>query len=70
MSSPYRKVEGQPNLVKDTRSGAILNQDKKALEEYLTRREIIMTSKQNETKINNLEAELLEIKRLLKEALK
>jgi hypothetical protein len=35
------KVEGHENLVRDTYSKAILNTDRKALEEYRRQRELI-----------------------------
>ena len=35
----YLKVEGRPNLVRDTESGAILNTSKGAVEQYRMIRE-------------------------------
>jgi len=54
----YLKVEGT-KLVRDTRSGAIINQDKDGLETYLNRRRIMESQKEE---INNVKSEIKELK--------
>jgi hypothetical protein len=60
----YVKVEGHPDLVKDTRSGALLNTDVNALEAYKKRKQ---TLQQTEARLDRLESDVGEIKDLLKE---
>lgn len=50
----YLKVEGT-KMVRDTRSGAIINQDKNGLEEYLNRRRALASQKEE---INNVKSEV------------
>jgi hypothetical protein len=64
----YLKVEGT-KLVRDTRSGAIINQDKNGLDEYLNKRRALESQK---NEINNVKSEvkvlredITEIKNLL-----
>jgi hypothetical protein len=65
------QIKDNQNLVRDTHSKAILSTDKKALNEYLMKREI--TKKQNEEKeetkmrLAKLEEDMNEIKVLLME---
>lgn len=54
----YLKVEGT-KLVRDTRSGAIINQDKDGLETYLNRRRIMESQKEE---INNVKSEIKELR--------
>lgn len=65
----YLKVKDHENLVRDTYSKAILNTDKKALEEYYSKVEFLKKQKaeEEETKmrIANLERNMEEIKCLL-----
>ena len=65
------KVEGQKQLVRDTRTNAIINTSKSEFEIYMTRvraREKQGDEIRNAVKeINNLKAELREIKNLIKE---
>ena len=65
------KVEGHENLVRDRYSKAILNTDRKALEEYLKQREFAKKemNEKNEMKnrLANLENDMQEIKSLLLE---
>lgn len=60
----YVKVEGHPDLVKDTRSGALLNTDGNALQAYKKRKQ---TLQQTENRLDKLESDVGEIKDLLKE---
>jgi flagellar hook-associated protein FlgK len=65
------KVEGFPSLVRDTRSNAIVNTNKTEYQIYMAR--IRAREKQGDEirnavkEINNLKAELREIKNLIKE---
>tara|TARA_R110000868_G_scaffold160403_1_gene389951 strand:+ start:900 stop:1127 length:228 start_codon:yes stop_codon:yes gene_type:complete len=65
------KVEGHENLVRDTYSKAILNTDRKALEEYRRQRELIRKEieekKEMKDRVENLENNMQEIKSLLLE---
>ena len=65
------KVEGHENLVRDTYSKAILNTDRKALEEYRRQREFIRKEieekKEMKDRVENLENNVQEIKSLLLE---
>ena len=68
------KVEGYENLVRDTRSNGIVNTNKTEYQLYMAR--IRSREKQGDDirnavkEINNLKAELYEIKSLLKEVTK
>jgi len=65
------KVEGHENLVRDTYSKAILNTDRKALEDYRRQRELIRKEieekKEMKNRVENLENNVQEIKSLLLE---
>ena len=69
--SRYLKVEGHQSLVRDTNSGAIVNSSVSEYEVYMKRvrsREEQADQIRNAVKeINNLKAELREIKGLIKE---
>ena len=69
--SKYLKVEGHQSLVRETNSGAILNTNVSEYQMYMERvrsREQQGDQIRNEVKeINNLKAELREIKVLIKE---
>jgi hypothetical protein len=54
----YLKVEGT-KLVRDTRSGAIINQDKNGLDEYLNKRRVLESQK---NEINNVKSEVKELR--------
>lgn len=71
--SKYMRVEGQPDLVKDTRTGAVLNSNprksetarkakEKRQEEKAKREEI-------ENQVNELQRNLMEMKELLRMAI-
>jgi flagellar hook-associated protein FlgK len=68
------KVEGQENLVRDVRSNAIINTNRSDYQIYMARiraRERQGDEIRNAVKeINNLKAELREIKNLIKEVVK
>jgi predicted transcriptional regulator len=50
----YLRVEGT-KLVRDTRTGAIINQDKNGLDEYLNKRRDLESQKEE---INNVKSEV------------
>lgn len=66
----YVKIP-ETKLIRDTHSKAVLNTDKRALEEYYIKREIAkkQQNEQSETKqkLEQLEKEMTEIKLLLRE---
>jgi hypothetical protein len=68
------KVEGFPSLIRDTRSNAIINTNRSEYQIYMARiraREQQGDEIRNAVKeINNLKAELREIKNLIKEVVK
>jgi hypothetical protein len=74
MSNIKLKVEGHENLVRDTRSNAIINTNRSDYQIYMARvraRERQGDEIRNAVKeINNLKAELREIKNLIKEVVK
>ena len=67
----YIKVEGYNNLVRDTKSNAIVNSNKSEFQLYMKRhkeRNLQADQMRNTVKeINNLKTELREIKGLIKE---
>ena len=67
----FRKVEGHSNMIRETSSSAIINTDKSAYQIHVQRiREARQSSNdlRNAVRdINNLKAEMFEIKSLLKQ---
>lgn len=65
------QIKNNPTLIRDLNSKAVLNTDKRGLQEYLMRKEIAkrQVEEQNCTKLrlNKLEEDMQEIKSLLKE---
>lgn len=60
----YLKVEGRPNLVRDTESGAILNTSKGAVEQY----RMIREKHNNKNKqIEQMQSDILELKQIIKQ---
>jgi DNA-binding sugar fermentation-stimulating protein len=59
MINNYAKVENHPNLIRDLKTNAIINTDKKSL---LTYNKIKESKNTEKTRIDNLEKELSEIK--------
>lgn len=55
----YAKVENHPNLVRDLKTNAIINTDKKSLSTY---NKIKQNKNDEKARIDNLEKELSEIK--------
>jgi hypothetical protein len=69
MDNTYIKtnVEG---LVKDPKSGAILNVDNNALEAFKKQKMFAENTKKANGRINRIETEMIEIKSLLKQLLR
>ena len=61
----YLKIEDAPDLVKDTRSGAILNTNVRALEAYRKKREKSDKVDRLETRVVSLEQTINELKSLI-----
>ena len=70
----YIKVEGNTDLVRDADTMAILNTNRTDYENYLRKRESILSDKQQiqvqAEEINNLKEDLSEIKQMLTALLK
>ena len=60
----YIKVEGRPNLVRDTESGAILNTNKGAVENYIMIRE---KHENKDKQIEQMQSDIDELKQLVKQ---
>ena len=60
----YKKVEGHSNLVRDTKSGAVINNDTTAYQNYIATREHKLKEK---NRIENLENEVSELKSLIRD---
>jgi predicted transcriptional regulator len=67
----FLKVEGHASLVRDTATGAILNNNRSEYEEYLDRKRKAETREaeisQHTKDINNIKNELSDIKKLLQQ---
>lgn len=67
--SNFLKVEGHASLVRDTATGAILNNNRTEYEEYLDRKRKVEAREaeiyQHTEDINNIKNELSDIKQLL-----
>ena len=61
-SSSLIPVEGNPNLSRDPKTGAILNTNRSEYEKYIAQREARQSDKE---RLNKLESEISEIKELL-----
>ncbi|WJZ48415.1 hypothetical protein [Synechococcus phage DSL-LC02] len=62
MEKNYIKVEGYPDLVRDPSTGAIINNDKNAYQNYLDSRDRKLRELE---RIENLEKDMSEIKSLM-----
>lgn len=58
------KVEGHPDLVRDTKSSAVINNSRKDYEEYM---EQYRARKRNSDRIDNMESDMNSIKNELDE---
>lgn len=69
--SEFLKVEGHASLVRDTATGAILNNNRTEYDEYLDRKRKAEARdaeiSQNTVEINNIKNELSDIKKLLQQ---
>jgi septal ring factor EnvC (AmiA/AmiB activator) len=66
----YMKVDGHPGLYRDKETGAIVNKDDSAYNEFKTSRQLRKQKEQNmNDEINSIKNEISEIKSLLKEFL-
>jgi len=67
--STFLKVEGNPSLVRDTRSGAIINTSKSEYETYMNLKNNMLERKTqletNTEQINNIKQDIDEIKQML-----
>jgi len=72
--SEYLKVEGNPSLVREVSSGAIINTNYSEFENYMKNREIALARKnqleQNTDEINNIKQDISEIKQMLQMLIK
>lgn len=71
-----QKIKDHRGLVKDSRTGAILNQDREALNDYLEKRSLFETKRKSEEEINSMKEkveslsnDMAEIKAMLKKVL-
>lgn len=62
----FSKIEGEPALVRDEKTKAILNVDNESLKAYKKRRELMM---QQQEEIQTLKADVKEMKLMLKQLL-
>lgn len=65
----FLKVEGDPSLVRDSSTMAILNTNGTDYENYIRRRQVLMSDKEQlatqAQEINNIKEDLSEIKQML-----
>jgi hypothetical protein len=70
----FLRVEGNPSLVREVGSNAIINTNVSEYETYLKNREIAMNRKsqleQNTDEINNIKQDISEIKQMLQMLIK
>lgn len=63
------KVQDNIHLVRDSSSGAIINKDKNALEEYMNKRNLLMSQSQELNKVKSeldiIKNDMSEIKQLM-----
>ena len=68
MNIDYLKVEGT-KLIRDPKSGALINQDVSGLNEYMAKRRNLQAQKEEinniKTEINDIKIDVVEIKSLL-----
>lgn len=59
----YKKVKENPDLVKDTNSGAVINTNTNA---FMQRREQMRISAEKDAKLSQLESDVAELKKMIK----
>ncbi len=62
----YKPVEGRPDFVKDTKTGALLNTDNAALEAYHKQKAAM---NKTQSRLDNIESQIEEMYSILKELL-
>lgn len=62
----YHKIKNEPDIIKDTGSGAVININQEAYDNYITAKK---KRDMMNNRINNIENELGDIKNLLKQLL-
>ena len=65
MSSRFLNIEGRKDLVRDSKSGAVLSQNKEALQAYKQKNEDKDQIKKLQEQQNSLQHEMSEIKSML-----
>jgi uncharacterized coiled-coil DUF342 family protein len=66
----YYKVEGHDSLIRDSRTGAIINTDKSVFEDIRKIRNNNLNMKRLYSDVDDLKNELADIKNLLRELIK
>lgn len=66
----FLKIENAPDLVKDTKSGAILNTNLSALQAYRKQRDRANKVESLESRVSMLQSEIKELKQLLIQAIR
>lgn len=64
------KVKNYSGLLKDTRSGAVLNNDRKAIEEYHAKKKMLGSARNLQEEVDDIKKDLAEIKELLRGLIK
>jgi uncharacterized protein YceH (UPF0502 family) len=59
----YKKIKENPDLVKDTNSGAVINTNANA---FVQRREQMRISAEKDAKLSQLESDVAELKKMIK----
>ena len=62
LKNNYLKVKGHDNLVKDVRTGAILNTDLSVVRQHEERMKQVEKEKAREQEINNIKSDINELK--------
>lgn len=66
----YAKIKGHDGHLKDTKSGAILNNDRAEADAYHAKRQMLKSTKNVQDEVNELKKDIAEIKELLKGLIK
>ena len=61
------KIKDEPNFIKDTETGAIMNVNKKEIDSYQTRKATMIAARQAKEELNNMMGKLHEIDDLKKD---
>jgi predicted transcriptional regulator len=64
------KVKNYSGILKDTKSGAILNNDRKAVDEYHAKKKMLSSSRNLQDEVDSMKKDLEEIKELLRGLIK